>query len=92
MIDIISLWIGRIMLGTILFLLFSVACYYIIGNFTERYIEVKAIAYALLSNLKNIKNKGLSSKANIRVGRKWYVTLKGKTYLWECTEEKVAKK
>lgn len=87
MIDIISLWVGRIVLGTILLLGISIAWYYIIRNLSNSHLEVKALSYAIGSNLKYVKKQGLSSKIDMRVGREWYINFKGKRYLWKCIEE-----
>ena len=87
-IDTFSLLVGRIIIGTVLLLGLSIAWYYIIRNFSQHYLEVKALSYAIGSNLKHVKKQGLSSKIDMRVGREWFITYKNKTYLWRCVEVK----
>ena len=90
MIDIIALWLGRIILGTILLFVFSLMWYFIIKHTYNRHIEIKALAFAIASNMKMYKKnkyEKVIKQTRMRVGTKWWVTYKGKNYLWECIGE-----
>lgn len=91
MIDTIALWVGYVIIGTILLLLLSIGWYYIWANFTNTSLEIKAFAYMIASKLKSYmkNNKELSAKIDLRVGRKWWIYYKGKWYLWKCIKEEL---
>lgn len=89
MIETIALWLGYFGLITIGISIFAILWYYIIHHFYNTRIEIKAIAYALASNLKMVEqNKELKNQIDMRVGRQWYIKYDGKTYLWKCVEVK----
>ena len=88
MLDVISLWVGRIIIFSLFVLFISFCWYKIVRYLSNGLIEVKAIGYAIGSNLKMVKNnKSLLSQITMKKGRQWYIKYKGKTYLWECVEE-----
>jgi len=78
-IDVISLWIGRIFIWS---LMLGISFSILYGLFRQREmtkIYFRALCYDLLSN-KFPKEK---HKVDIRVGRRWYVDYKDKYIEWE---------
>jgi len=88
MIDKIIYGIGLTFIISILILLISICWYFIIRNLSQGHVEIKALCYAIISNMKGYKlNKSLTSKIDMRVGRKWFIKYKNKWYEWECIKE-----
>ena len=86
MIDTIAMYIGYVILGSVALAIIGFCWFYGISAILNSRIEVKAIAYAIASNRKDIKKAGQSEKIDWREGREWWVHYKKKSALWRCVK------
>lgn len=85
MIDTIALYTGYFIIISLTILILSIVWYYIILNISNGLIEVKAIVYAIASNMKKYKdNKSLISQISLEPNREWNIYFKGKVSTWRC--------
>lgn len=81
----IFIWVGFITLLFVCLFIIVLINYLIVTKYCGGFIEWKALAYAISSNMKKYKeNKDIVSRTNLKVGRKWWIRYKGKDYLFEC--------
>lgn len=83
----IFLWTGWVLLMLIMMACVVGLLYWVSNKLFYQWITFKSLIYVVMSETRMYKkNKDLLNQIDFRLGRQWYITLKGKSYLWEIVK------
>ena len=85
LVDIVALWMGRILLFSLGLFFIAWTWYLIINKLANSNIYFKALCYHLLSERKEVESE-VKNKIDMRLGRRWLVKYKKSWYTWELVK------
>jgi len=83
----IFVWTGWVLLMLIMMAGIVGLLYWVSNKLFYQWITFKSLIYVVMSETRMYKkNKNLLNQIDFRLGRQWWINLKGKSYLWEIVK------